>query len=132
MKERAWIAQVSKGKKGFQPPKNSFVCSNHYADGKPSKEHPDPTLFLTISTNTAPTVKKRKQPFPRSSKTLNVEEPCSSNNFVDTEIVFESNMAEPLIKDKETMTDDYQESVPMRFCQLTRESDVVFYWARKH
>ena len=41
-------------------------------------------------------------------------------------------MAEPLIKDKETMTDDYQESVPMRFCQLTRESDVVFYWARKH
>ena len=58
---------------------------------------------------------------------LNVEEPCSSNNLADTEIVFESNMAEPLIKDKETMTDDYQESVPMRFCQLTRKSDVLFF-----
>ena len=57
---------------------------------------------------------------------LNVEETCSSNNFGDTKIIFESNMAEVLIKDKETMTDDYQESVPMRFCQLTRESDVLF------
>ena len=56
---------------------------------------------------------------------LNVEEPCSSNNFVDTEIVFESNMTEPLIKDNKTMTDDYQGSLPMRFCQLTRESDVL-------
>ena len=58
---------------------------------------------------------------------LDVEEPCSSNNSGDTEIVFESNMAEPLIKDKGTMTYDYQETVPMRFCQLTRESDVLFF-----
>lgn len=56
---------------------------------------------------------------------LNVEEPCSSDNFVYTEIVFESNMAEPLIKDNKTMTDDYQESLPMRFCPLTRKSDVL-------
>ena len=58
---------------------------------------------------------------------LNVEEPCSSNNFGDTKMVFESNMAEPLIKVKVTMTDDYQESVPMRFCQLTSKSDVMFF-----
>ena len=44
-RKRAWIAQVSKGRKGFQPLKNFFVCSNHFVDGKPSKEHPDPTLF---------------------------------------------------------------------------------------
>ena len=126
-RKRAWIAQVSKERKDFQPPKKFFVCSNHFVDGKPSKEHPDPTLFLTISTNTAPTTKKKRQLFPRSRKMLNVEEPYSSNNFSYTEIVFESNMAEPQIKVKETMTDDYQESVPMRFCQLTRESDVLFY-----
>ena len=58
---------------------------------------------------------------------LNVEETCSSNNFGDTGIVFESNMAEPPIKNKETMTEDYHESLPMRFCQLTHESDVLFF-----
>ena len=57
---------------------------------------------------------------------FNVEEPCSSDNFDDTE-VFESSMTEPLIKDKETITGGYQEGVPMKFCQLTRESDVLFF-----
>lgn len=47
-----------------------------------------------------------KQQFSRSIKILNVEEPCSSNNFGDTEKVFESNMTKPLIKDKEAMTHD--------------------------
>lgn len=46
---------------------------------------------------------------------FDVEESSCSNNFNDTEIVFESDMAEPLIKDKETMTDDCQGSVLMRF-----------------
>ena len=78
--------------------------SNHFVEGKPSKDYPNPTLFLTISTNTASTPKKkkkkRKQPFPRLRKKFNAEKPCSSNNFDDTE-GFESNMAEPLIKDKQ-------------------------------
>ena len=34
-------------------------------------------------------------------------------------------MTEPRIKDKETMAGDYQESVPIRFCQLTH--DVLFF-----
>ena len=37
---------------------------------------------------------------------FNVEEPCSSNKFGDTEIVFKSSLAKPLIKNKEAMTDD--------------------------
>ena len=65
-RKRAWIAQVSKERKDFQPPKTFFVCSDHFVDGKSSKEHPDSTLFLKISTNTTPISKKRKQPFPRS------------------------------------------------------------------
>lgn len=36
-------------------------------------------------------------------------------------------MDKSVIKDKETMTDNHQESVPMRFCQLTRESGVLFF-----
>ena len=68
--------------------------------------------------------KKIRQPFPRLMKIVNVEKPCSSNNFGITEIVFHSNMTKSLIKDKEAMTDDYQESVPVRFCKLTHENDV--------
>ena len=67
---------------------------------------------------------KKKTPFPRSMKIVNVEKPCSSNNFGITEIVFHNNMTKALIKDKEAMTDDYQESVPVRSCKLTRENDV--------
>ena len=69
-RKRAWIAQVSKVRKDIQPPKNFFVCSNHFAHGKPSKEHPDPTLFLTISTNTAPTPKKGNNHFLDHGKCL--------------------------------------------------------------
>ena len=57
-RKRAWIAQVSKERKDFQPPKTFFVCSDHFVDGKSSKEHPDSTLFLKISTNTTPISKK--------------------------------------------------------------------------
>ena len=59
--------------------------------------------FNKYSSNT----KKRKQPYPRSMKILNVDEPCRSKNFGITEIVFESNITKPLIKNQETMTDDY-------------------------
>ena len=58
---------------------------------------------------------------------FDVEESSCSNNFNDTEIVFESDMAEPLIKDKETMTDDCQGSVLMRFGQLTCKSNVLVF-----
>ena len=57
-RKRVCIAQVGKGRKDFQSTKNFFVCSNHFIDSKPSKEHPDPALLLTISTNTALTPKK--------------------------------------------------------------------------
>ena len=60
-------------------------------------------------------------------KILNAEEPCRSNNFGITTIVFHSNMTKPLIKDKEAITGDYQESVPVRFCKLTRENHVFFF-----
>ena len=53
-----WIAQVGKGRKDFQSTKNFFVCLNHFKDSKPSKEHRDPALFLTISTNKTLTPKK--------------------------------------------------------------------------
>ena len=36
-------------------------------------------------------------------------------------------MAVPLIKDKEKMTDEYQEIISMRYFQLTREGDVLVF-----
>ena len=53
-RKRVWITQVSKGRKNFQPSRSVFVRSNHFVDCKTSKENLDPTMFLTISTNTAP------------------------------------------------------------------------------
>ena len=49
---KAWIHAVSKGREAFDPPKNFKVCSNHFINEKPTHSNPDPTLFLTISTNT--------------------------------------------------------------------------------
>ena len=57
--QKAWIYAVSKGIEAFDPPKNFKVCSNHFIDGKPTQYNPDPTLFLTISTNTLPTQNKK-------------------------------------------------------------------------
>ena len=125
-RKTAWIAQVSKGRKGFQPPKKNLFAKIILLMASQVRNIHTQHFFSNNFNKYRPNTKKRKQPFPRSRKMLNVEEPCNSNNFDDTEVVFESNRAEPLIKDKETMTDDCQESVPIRFCQLTRESDVLF------
>ena len=81
-------------------------------------------MFLTISTNAAPTPNKKKQPFPRSMKMFNIEEQCCSHNFSDTEIILENCMADLVMKGKEKMAADYKETVPMRFCQSVCENYV--------
>ena len=94
-RRKAWIHAVSKGRAAFDPPKNFKVCSNHFIDGKPTHSNPDPTLFLTISTNTLPTPnKKRPPPKPRL---LNVKPPKEKKrlNYVASEqIVASSTVAE--------------------------------------
>ena len=58
-RKRDWIVQVTKGRKEFQPSKKFIDYSNHFVDGKPSKEHLNQTFFLTISKNAA--VKRKKK-----------------------------------------------------------------------
>ena len=54
-----WIHNIRKGRMEFTVPKNCFVCSNHFVDGKPTKENPSPTLFLTASMNVKGTPDKK-------------------------------------------------------------------------
>ena len=47
---RSWCIQVQKGRKEFKIGKSResvIVCSNHFVDGKPTRNNPIPTLFLT-------------------------------------------------------------------------------------
>jgi len=47
---RSWSVQVQKGRKDFKIGKSSesvIVCSNHFVDGKPTRNNLIPTLFLT-------------------------------------------------------------------------------------
>ena len=37
---------IAKGKKGFNPGNETFVCSNHFVNGKPTQRYPYPTLAL--------------------------------------------------------------------------------------
>jgi hypothetical protein len=37
--------EISSGK-NWQPTENSRVCSQHFVDGQPTPEHPDPSLDL--------------------------------------------------------------------------------------
>ena len=39
-----WI-QLIRREKDFRPTKNDRICSQHFLDGKPSKENPNPCLF---------------------------------------------------------------------------------------
>ena len=45
-----------------------MLCSNPFLDGWPTKSNPSPSLFLTVSSNTAPAPKPRKSP--RKQKAL--------------------------------------------------------------
>ena len=43
-----WLRQIMKGRQDITLqnfPKNCYVCSIHFLEGKPTKENPAPTLF---------------------------------------------------------------------------------------
>ena len=71
-RKRAWIAQVSKRRKGFQPPKLFLLkpfCGWQAKYG---------AFRINIAFNSfnkfSPNTQKRKQPLPRSMKMLNVKD----------------------------------------------------------
>ena len=106
---------MSKCKKDFIVPKNFYVCSNHFLDGKPTKENPFATLFLIPSTETMETPTKRKQPFPQKQTDSfgNIQEFISSD---DEEY--------PSDIENKNILQENSYVIPMKFCQLTRKVEV--------
>ena len=92
---KTWIHVVSKAREAFDHPKNLKVCSNHFIDGKPTQSNPDPTLFLTISTNTLPTPNKERPP--PKPRLLNIKPPKEKKRLkyvASEQIVASSTVAE--------------------------------------
>ena len=112
-----WRKQVAKGRSDeFHPTPGStgtFVCSNHFREGKRTLNNPEtdyPSIYLTSSDfKTRPSPKKRK-----SNRCFNAESSSTAtptNESDEEEICDESDV-------------DLTVRVSMRFEQLTRESDV--------
>ena len=78
-KRQAWLAQIAKGRAHFNAGQYTFVCSNHFIDGKPTTANPHPPLFLTMSD-------KRKTP-PTKRQKVNVSLCQLSNNVTRIQIV---------------------------------------------
>ena len=58
-----WRKNIKRGLEFFNPGHETFVCSNHFVDGKPTMNNPHPTLFLQ------PSDKQRRSPQKRSTHT---------------------------------------------------------------
>ena len=71
VKKEKWVIAVQKGRKHFTAGNESFVCSNHFSDGKPTYDNPFPTLFLTTSDSFKSSPKKRHPP-ERNAQTSHV------------------------------------------------------------
>ena len=106
-----------------------FVCSNHFPLGQRTPKHPEinfPSLFLTVSDyihSISP--KKRKTNHlvqqQSSSEILSRESPTHTGSDSDDEWeMSESNCSS-------SCENDPSVTVPMRFEQITRESDVKFF-----
>ena len=73
-KRKEWEAMIQKGRQDFVPGSWSYVCSNHFVDGEPTRENPRPTLYLTASEMLQSTPRKRKYSEREGASKLNNEE----------------------------------------------------------
>ena len=103
-----WIKLISKGRENFAPGTHgTFVCSNHFPDGKPTIENPHPTLYLKPSEHTlkSPVKKRRKLCY-------------------DSGIILDS---EERVGEKEEEDHPVQTVHSTFFDDITREHDIRFY-----
>ena len=56
--------------KNWKPSAHSRLCSMHFIDGKPTDEHPDPTLYLGYPDKTGTITKARRNPMTRRSSVV--------------------------------------------------------------
>ena len=50
-KRPIWIENIKKGRENLSPGSGTFVCANHFIDGEPTPQNPNPTHFLTPTEN---------------------------------------------------------------------------------
>ena len=148
VKRAAWIHFVSKGRKDFVPPNNFYVCSNHFIDGKPTKENHNPILFLTPSMNVQGTPRKKNRPPPKKRIMFEKYVSLSSPSTVSDLPSIVSNAPPSAVLDPESEDMEVDQNsvpeileefvmpplnmidachdfhIPMQFSQITRESDV--------
>ena len=119
---------IRKGTKDFDIPKNCFVCSNHFVDGKPTRESPSPSLFfLTISINVKGTPDRKDSRLPPRKIILygDIEDSSCSHVCCDND---ESEPMElELYQDKSTNTVADNSIIALTFAQITRECDVLTF-----
>ena len=126
-----WRKNIKRGLEFFNPGHETFVCSNHFVDGKPTMNNPHPTLFLQ------PSDKQRRSPQKRSTRTKLPEtshscEPSiligshSTSNNCPEMLADDAHMEESKDADMEDCSEDKTVFIPMRIEQLTREHDVHF------
>ena len=126
-----WRKNIKRGLEFFNPGHDTFVCSNHFVDGKPTMNNPHPTLFLQ------PSDKQRRSPQKRSTRTKLTEkshscEPSiligshSTSSYNCPEMLADdAHMEESNDADMEDCSEDKTVFIPMRMEQLTRERDVL-------
>ena len=128
-----WKKQVKKSRSDdFDPSpgaQGTLVCSNHFPLGQRTPKHPEtdfPSLVLTVSDyihSVSPKKRKTNRLVQQrsSSETLSRESPTHSGSDSDDEWeMSESNCSS-------SCENDPSVTVPMRFEQITRESDVKFF-----
>lgn len=106
-KRLQWIKLVSHGRKNLTPGKWIYICSNHFIDGKPTNEHPNPTLFLNPSAQVCSSPVKRRK---------------ADRDFDDNVAESSGVSVEPADIPVEKLGESH-----LTFAQLTREHDVHFY-----
>eukprot|EP00794_Sanderia_malayensis_P008813 gene8813-9758_t len=88
-----WEKQVAKGRKEYKICKSSRVCSNHFVNGKPTFDEPNPTLFLTESFSTKVKTHYNRSPKKRRRLEKKVETATDSPRPASTTYVDDAEIA---------------------------------------
>ena len=122
---KLWTKQVLKGRKYWEPGLYTNVCCNHFVDGKPTKDYPIPTLFMSGPADAKTPTKKIKSPRKRKPDVATSSR-ISLFTIDDVEEELETqDMETDQAKSVSSQTD--VAVLPLVFTQFTREGDVKFH-----
>ena len=109
---KQWELSIQRGRLDFEAGDWTYVCSNHFKDGKPTSQNPYPTEFLTPSDLCDPSPRKRPKPTRHST-------PKKAASLLSITDVPAST--------SESEVSDVIVAVPLTFQQIDRDFKVRFY-----